>query len=64
MSPRNFDLNFSLAADYDSMLHYFWAHNISAAYIFSVLVNMQIGGQSNLSLSNIASKTREERGND
>lgn len=61
LSLGSFDLKFSIAADYDSMLRYLWTNNISAAYIPRVLVNMRVGGKSNGSLVNIFSKTREDR---
>ena len=61
LSLGSFDLKFSIAADYDSMLRYLWTNNISVAYIPRVLVNMRVGGKSNGSLVNIFSKTREDR---
>ena len=61
LSMGGFNLKFSIAADYDSMLRYLWANNIGAAYIPRVLVNMRVGGKSNRSLVNIFSKTREDR---
>ena len=61
LSLGSFDLKFSIAADYDSMLRYLWTNNISATYIPSVLITMRVGGESNQSLLNILKKTKEDR---
>jgi len=55
-----FDLNFKIAADYDSLLRYIWVNKISLAYIPEVLTLMRVGGASNRSLSNIIQKTKED----
>tara|TARA_R110002012_G_scaffold295203_1_gene491644 strand:- start:67 stop:813 length:747 start_codon:yes stop_codon:yes gene_type:complete len=55
-----FDLNFKIAADYDSILRYLWKHRVTTAYIPEVLINMRVGGESNRSLKNIINKTRED----
>lgn len=56
-----FDLNYCIAADYDSLLRYLWKNNISAEYIPEVLVKMRVGGESNRSIGNIVRKTLEDR---
>lgn len=61
LSLGGFDLKFSIAADYDSMLRYLWTNRISATYIPSTLIKMRIGGKSNQSLLNILKKTKEDR---
>lgn len=55
-----FDLNFKIAADYDSILRYLWKNRVTTAYIPEVLINMRVGGESNRSLKNIVNKTRED----
>ena len=61
LSLGSFDLKFSIAADYHSMLRYLWANRISATYIPSTLIKMRVGGESNQSLLNILKKTNEDR---
>jgi glycosyltransferase len=56
----SFDLEYKIAADYDSVLRYLWKNNITTAYIPKVLINMRVGGESNRSISNIIKKTRED----
>jgi glycosyltransferase len=56
-----FDLDYKIAADYDSILRYLWLHQLTAAYIPEVLVKMRVGGESNRSFSNILQKSREDR---
>lgn len=55
-----FDLSFKIAADYDSILRYFWVNNISSAYVSKVLINMRVGGESNRSIKNIMHKSQED----
>jgi glycosyltransferase len=55
-----FDLKFSISADYESMLRYFWKNELSAVYIPKVLINMRVGGESNRSFRNICKKTKED----
>ena len=55
-----FDLNFKIAADYDSLLRYLWVNKISISYLPEVLTLMRVGGESNRSLSNIIQKTTED----
>lgn len=55
-----FDLCYSIAADYDSMLRYLWTHRVSLAYLDEVIVNMRVGGESNRSLKNVITKMKED----
>ena len=55
-----FDLDFKIAADYDSLLRYLWVNKITLAYIPKVLTLMRVGGASNRSLRNILKKTKED----
>lgn len=55
-----FDLKFSISADYESMLRYFWKNKLSAVYLPKVLINMRVGGESNRSFPNICKKTKED----
>lgn len=61
VSFGGFNLKFSIAADYDSMLRYLWQNTINVAYIPEVLIKMRVGGVSNRSLLSIFKKTREDR---
>ena len=54
-----FDLDYSIAADYELLLRYLMRHGLSAAYIDKVLVRMATGGKSNKSVSNILEANRE-----
>lgn len=49
------------AADYELMLRFLYKHNISVAYIPSVLVKMRVGGKSNLSFANRIKANREDK---
>ena len=55
-----FDLNFKIAADYDSLLRYLWSNNIKITYLPKVVIKMRVGGESNRSFKNIIQKTRED----
>jgi glycosyltransferase involved in cell wall biosynthesis len=48
-----FDLDFSIAADYELLLRLLFNHEVSTSYIDKVLVRMATGGRSNSSISNI-----------
>lgn len=48
-----FDLNFSLAADFEIMLRFLDKHNISTSYLKEPLVKMRLGGETNKSYKNI-----------
>ena len=55
-----FDLNYSISADYDSMIRYLWIHKISLSYLPKVIIKMRAGGTSNSNLTNILKKTMED----
>lgn len=55
-----FDTRYQIAADYENMLRILWRGGAQAAYIPQVLVRMRMGGASNLSLSNLLHKSRED----
>ncbi|MGL4939182.1 glycosyltransferase family 2 protein [Shewanella sp.] len=55
-----FDLSYTIAADYDSILRYLWRENVRAGYLPQVLIKMRVGGISNRSLTTILRKTRED----
>lgn len=57
----SFDLNFRIAADYDSLLRYLWRSDVSLSYVPKVLTKMRVGGASNRSLSNIIKKPEDIR---
>ena len=48
-----FNLNFSLAADYEFMLRIFKKHNFNSKYVNEVFVKMRLGGATNKSVKNI-----------
>lgn len=54
-----FDLNYSIASDYELMVRFLWKHNISLAYIQRVLVSMRTGGKSN-KFNNLLKKMHED----
>ena len=47
-----FDTALGSAADYELMLRFLLRHGISCDYIPDILINMRVGGQSNVSLKN------------
>ena len=55
-----FDLDYQIAADYDCLLRFLGAGQITCAYIPAVLVHMRLGGVSNRSLGKILQKSRED----
>lgn len=55
-----FNLDFKIAADYDSLLRYLWSNNVKMAYLPKVIMKMRVGGASNRSLQNIIQKTKED----
>ncbi len=55
-----FNLDYRIAADYDSILRYLWRQQLSAAYIPDVLIKMRVGGESNRSIRNIINKSKED----
>jgi len=55
-----FNLNYKIAADYDSLLRYLWVNKIQVSYLPEVLIKMRVGGASNRSLKNIYQKSLED----
>lgn len=55
-----FNLDYPIAADYDSILRYFNSDDVRVAYLPQVLIKMRIGGASNNSLLNLKKKMLEE----
>jgi glycosyltransferase len=55
-----FDLNFKIAADYDSLLRYLWSNKVKMSYLPRVVMKMRVGGASNRSLKNVIQKTKED----
>lgn len=55
-----FDLNYRIAADYDSLLRYLYAGKVIPSYLPEVLVKMRVGGASNRSIKNIVLKSKED----
>lgn len=55
-----FDTRYRIAADYEYMLRILWWGRVQATYLPEVLVRMRTGGMSNMSLSNILHKSRED----
>ena len=49
----NFNLDFSIAADYEIMLRFLYKYNLKSFYIDKCFVKMYAGGTSNASLKNI-----------
>ncbi len=55
-----FNINYKIAADYDTMLRFLGKYKISSAYLPAVMVKMRVGGASNRNLKNIIRKTKED----
>lgn len=55
-----FDISYSIAADYFSVLQLFSQPGFKAVHLPEVLVKMRVGGASNRSLKNIILKSRED----
>ncbi len=51
----------SISADYELMLRFIHKHQITLAYIPSVLVKMRVGGESNRSLGNRIEANKQDR---
>lgn len=49
----NYALDMGTAADYDLMLRYFHTHKIKALYLPLLMVNMRLGGLSNMSITSL-----------
>jgi glycosyltransferase len=56
----DFDIQFKISADYDTMLRFLGRYKISAAYLPEVMVKMRVGGASNRSVKNIIRKSTED----
>lgn len=54
-----FDLEYSLAADYELLFRFIKKHKIKLAYLPEITVKMRIGGVSNQSTSNIITQNKE-----
>jgi hypothetical protein len=54
-----FDLNYSLAADYELMARFLEKFKIHAVYVPQIFVKMRYGGASNKNLSNIIKQNLE-----
>ncbi len=57
---NNFDINYTIAADYLSILQLFSNADFYAKYIPDVLIKMRLGGASNKSFESILRKTIED----
>lgn len=60
MELGGFDLEFRIAADYESILRYFSQPGFKAKYLPETMVKMKLGGASNGSLKGVIRKTRED----
>lgn len=56
----NYNLNLTIAADYDFVLRIFRSENLEFCYIPETITVMRLGGASNKSLPNIIRKSRED----
>ncbi|WP_426369753.1 glycosyltransferase family 2 protein [Pseudocolwellia sp. HL-MZ7] len=56
----SFNLDYKIAADYDSLLRYLWVNKVQVSYLPEVLIKMRVGGASNRSLKNIYQKSLED----
>ena len=56
----NFNLQYSISADYDHILRVFSQPNFKSIYIPRVLVKMRVGGISNRNIRNIIQKSKED----
>ena len=54
-----YNLNYSLAADYELMVRFIAKHHIKLRYINDILVKMRVGGITNKSISNIVKQNIE-----
>ena len=55
-----FDTSLRISADYDAVLRYFRSPGFRAVHIPRVLVRMRLGGESNRSLGQVITKSRED----
>ena len=56
----NFNIDYQIAADYESILRFFGKAEISTCYLPKVLIKMRTGGASNKSAKNIILKMKED----
>ncbi|MBL4813123.1 MAG: glycosyltransferase [Rhodobacteraceae bacterium] len=56
----SYDTSYRIAADYEAMLRWFGRGGLRPAYIPEVLVRMRVGGESNRSVKQIITKSRED----
>jgi glycosyltransferase len=57
----SFNLSLRSSADYELMLRFIHKHEIKVAYLPKLIVNMRVGGQSNVSFKNRFKANREDR---
>ncbi len=55
-----FNLDFTIAADYEILIRFLEKHGVSTSYIPATLTMMRLGGASNKSLKNILIKMKED----
>lgn len=56
-----FNLEFRTSADYEIMLRMLYKHGVSCTYLPRVIIQMRVGGQSNVSIKNRIKANREDR---
>lgn len=56
----NFDISYSIAADYEFVMRIFKQTNLRFHYLPKTIVKMRIGGVSNRSLKNVMKKSKED----
>jgi glycosyltransferase involved in cell wall biosynthesis len=56
-----FNTDFRTSADYEIMLRMLYKHHVSCTYLPRVIIQMRVGGQSNISLKNRIKANREDR---
>jgi glycosyltransferase involved in cell wall biosynthesis len=57
---NGFDQSYSISADYDTVLKFFFNPDFKSVYLPKVLVTMRLGGESNKSIKSILKKTKED----
>ena len=57
----NFNISLSSAADYELMLRFLYKYNVKLAYLQKTLVQMRVGGKSNISINNRVIANLEDR---
>jgi hypothetical protein len=56
-----FNTNFRTSADYEIMLRMLYKNGVSCTYLPRVIIQMRVGGQSNVSLKNRLQANSEDR---